>query len=744
MWRYLQNSSPSAKQRNLLPTFLSAVNPWARFLGALQRDNEEVVMFELRVEVPQRPVNDIRPAERLATLFEDSDEKPPEILALREDFPSVPHLNLSLRRLGPSLCLYDEPWAAIRLSWTAAGAVERLRNWLRLTAIGELHGDDQPLEPLILTGSEKVVLPPAVFETDEPNVHRLSVQAVSDVMGRTTFIATDRADTTNSALVVGVTVSCPPQQHGVISLPPVTLFELHSMLARTGFDLISELRMKFREWVDSDNTWLGTHTNARVLLIVRLPKMRNAGGPPVTTEVRAFLTGQDLGQVGADIGVWQMSGGKRGFLLEDDTSRTGQQTTLAILDAMPSLTREFAAQLNREVAPLSKRIVAIGVGALGSQVFLNCIRSGFGRWTLIDEDRLLPHNPARHVLPSTLVGHAKATGMLALEAALFVDDARSAAIVADILSPPANAWDIAAAMDVSDVILDMSASVAVARHLARDVTIGGRRASIFLNPRGDSVTALAEDKDRKVRLDALEMQFYRLLLREPKLSGYMADATGRIRPGLSCRDVTSTIPQDMVAILSGIAGRALKRLMMKDAAAMAVWTAVWTVEVLSLGVQFVEAAPQRTIIRRVGGWTVVTDEGLVQQVDACREASLPNETGGVLLGQYDMSRRIIYVFDMLPAPADSERWPTAYIRGSEGLLARVKEARKLSGDMADYVGEWHSHPKGISTSASPDDVNVLRWVSAQKARDGHPGLVMIVGDDRRVNMRVLDRPLRVA
>src|SRR5207247_1591468 len=165
------------------------------------------------------------------------------------------------------------------------------------------HGHDQPLEPLIAAGSEKVVLPPAVFEMDDPDAHRLGVRAVSDVTGRITLLASDSPQDTNSLLVVGVTLSCPPQQHGVISLPPVTLLELHLMLAEDAFDLISELRLKFREWVDSDNAWLAAHTNSRVLLIVRLPKTRNAGGPPETTEVRAFLTGQELGEVGADIGV---------------------------------------------------------------------------------------------------------------------------------------------------------------------------------------------------------------------------------------------------------------------------------------------------------------------------------------------------------------------------------------------------------------------------------------------------------
>ena len=39
---------------------------------------------------------------------------------------------------------------------------------------------------------------------------------------------------------------------------------------------------------------------------------------------------------------------------------------------------------------------------------MNLVRSGFGIWTLIDEDELMPHNLARHALPPWCVGMPKA------------------------------------------------------------------------------------------------------------------------------------------------------------------------------------------------------------------------------------------------------------------------------------------------------------------------------------------------
>ena len=47
----------------------------------------------------------------------------------------------------------------------------------------------------------------------------------------------------------------------------------------------------------------------------------------------------------------------------------------------------------------------MGAGALGSQVIITLARSGFGNWTIVDEDDLLPHNLARHALNGFYVGH---------------------------------------------------------------------------------------------------------------------------------------------------------------------------------------------------------------------------------------------------------------------------------------------------------------------------------------------------
>src|SRR5690606_3140531 len=69
----------------------------------------------------------------------------------------------------------------------------------------------------------------------------------------------------------------------------------------------------------------------------------------------------------------------------------------------------------------------------------------------------------------------------------------------------------------------------------------------------------------------------------------------------------------------------------------------------------------------VGGWTISVARRVFDAAYRQRVSHLPNETGGVLLGAFDTSRRRVYVVDHIPAPPDSVERPTAYIRGVAGL-----------------------------------------------------------------------------
>jgi hypothetical protein len=87
----------------------------------------ELVVFDVDVELGQRPVHAIRRRERIAATFDPDDTVAPEVQALRAVFPLVPHVNLRAEEFPRSLCLSERPWCELRLGWTAHWLVERTR-----------------------------------------------------------------------------------------------------------------------------------------------------------------------------------------------------------------------------------------------------------------------------------------------------------------------------------------------------------------------------------------------------------------------------------------------------------------------------------------------------------------------------------------------------------------------------------------------------------------------------------------
>jgi hypothetical protein len=249
----------------------------------------------------------------------------------------------------------------------------------------------------------------------------------------------------------------------------------------------------------------------------------------------------------------------------------------------------------------------------------------------------------------------------------------AAAVVADVLDPGLAARDVEKELKKADVIFDFSALIAVARHLSHDVDSAPRRISVFLNPSGSGLVVLAEDGERCTRLTSLEMQYYRFLTLEPALRDHLRGADGRIRYGLSCRDLSSTISEEHVALHAATASRALRRVLEQEGAAIAIWQA----DDEDITVKTFRPPPSPTMEMPRGDWTLCTDGYLMDKVRRLRSEKLPVETDGVLIGSFDMQRKIVYVVDSLPSPPDSQERRTNYIRGNAGLQEQVEEIKKL-------------------------------------------------------------------
>lgn len=689
--------------------------------------DEEIVVFDTDVELGQIVVNDIRPRERLAVRFSSSSRGLPAVYALRMDFPPVPHLLRTPKGDPRSLCLYDGDPYEVGLRWTPVKYIERIRYWLAETARGTLHGDDQPLEPLLQATRDNLIVPSDLLSRlGESGAELLILKAaVSNDSYRTIIVdyAKRHPEKRRNSRYVVLAMHGEAQTHGVVHGEPKNLAELDQFLRSAGMDMVGRLRTLigglYREKALADVR------ASRLIILVALPKARAAGGVWESVDFYAFLTQKTVLEVGERLGVLKLKSGAPCLLSTPDAAKTGSGVEITQANVMPALSREIAAAQNGTKHPSSTKIAQIGVGALGSQVFLNLVRAGYGEWILIDSDCLFPHNMARHALFGDSVGTEKAAAMARFANDMIDGPPIARSVVANVLGD-SKEKDAAArkAYQEADVLLDVSTSVAVARYLSRDVDAPGRRVSMYLNPRGTALVILGEDAHRHVRLDYLEMLYYRYLVHDSSFTDHLAPAAGSLRYGRSCRDVATSIPQDFVALFAAIGARALREATTSPTASISIWRADGN----DITIVRHRVSVQQMIEAKIGAWTVCTNQGLLDKVSADRIPRLPNETGGILIGSFDTDRRIAYVVDALSSPAGSIEGPTAYIRGSQGLRRCIEAIETTTGGGLTYVGEWHSHPPGEDAALSTKDIETLNGIKRIMARDGYPALVLIVAE----------------
>jgi Prokaryotic E2 family A/Prokaryotic homologs of the JAB domain/ThiF family len=681
-------------------------------------DGVEAVVCDLEIELAQRPVNAIVPLERVAMLFRPADDTYPDVVSLRADFPDVIHLNARPPGRPKSFCLYLEPFDELQLHWTPHLFVERVRAWLAKTADGSLHPEDQGLEPLVFLPFGTLVVPRDLLSAKEAPLQLYIVRAV-DAEKRSVWIAElGQSGDAPKREFVAACFDCPPQTHGVIRSAPEDLAQLNQFLMPTGFDIVAEIWALLAEWKKSK--LFREVESAKLFLILRLPKRRVEGGNVEIIDRLAFLCDCTLKDLDQRLETFEVTHDYKGMIAIPESVATRANIALLPFDVTEEFSLQRAAELNGIEAE-ARPFCLLGAGAVGGQILDTLLRSGFGTWTVVDLDRLLPHNLARHRLTGCFVGQRKAVAMTNLMNDIFRGEV-VVPLCVDVLRPGTDRDALNTATANAAAVCDCTASVPVARAIAAGEVKTRRAVSIFLNPSGNALVVLAEDNRRRSRLDWLEMQYYREVALNPHLLGHLRTAA-TTRYSNSCRDVTARVSQESITLFAGIGCRAFREAL-RDAAAQ---ICIWQLDSASQ-IRRIDVEPEPVIVTDIAAWSVCTDSQLLHSISTFRQLRLPNETGGVLLGSYDMQRRIIYVVAMLPSPPDSEEWPTSYKRGCTGLRAALAEVEERTLLNLEYVGEWHSHPEGAATDMSDIDKVAMTEIAGEMAKAGLPGLMWIASD----------------
>lgn len=103
------------------------------------------------------------------------------------------------------------------------------------------------------------------------------------------------------------------------------------------------------------------------------------------------------------------------------------------------------------------------------------------------------------------------------------------------------------------------------------------------------------------------------------------------------------------------------------------------------------------------------------------------ETGGILVGRYDLELRMANVSIATAPPPDSAGGHAWFKRGTTGLRHLLTTLWK-AGDY--YLGEWHFHPGGIPTPSRQDFEQMLAISCDPQYACPEPVLVIVGGQPR--------------
>lgn len=673
-------------------------------------------------DVPPKTPIGILYRERLALCVPSDAKKLIDVLALREDFPVLMHQNQGVPGAPPSLCLYFEPPAAVMRTWTPEAFLRRIQWWLEKSARGELHPADQPVEHLFFASKYELVLP--------WNLDRLRQNLDQQfVIAR----GQERPDKSFTCLLMPLTaairqvkttkhieLALPPIVHGSIERDPITLGQLADLLTRREVDFIGPLRTALRAGIGQ--TGVVASADGGLVILLHIPIRRTADAEPDRTTHRAFFVPVNALELGVACGAL-FTHEQRYYqdLMNEQPSTAWRDQEVLPMTVLQENDGD-AARRQSGIVDEGPTGLLVGAGSLGSALLNLWGRSGWGRWTVIDNDHIKPHNLSRHAAYAQHIGESKAVVAAELHAAVMRGATEINPIVADACDFGQD--PVAQALTAATLVVDASTTLEYPRAVSISDALP-RHFSAFITPNGNAAVLLAEDTRRSLRLRTLEAQYYRALIEKDWGKIHLAGHASTFWSGASCRDISLVLPYSSVMALASTLAEQVQVAALSENAQIRIWQRDPALG--SIAVHDVSVTEEQRL--ELDELKLYIDEGTLEQLRSLRQQAFPNETGGVLLGYYDFNIEAVVIVKGLPPPPDSKAGTNFFERGTEGLADAVNEASARTAGMVRYIGEWHSHPPGHSASPSRDDLIQLVHLALGMADDGLPAVQLIVSDE---------------
>ncbi len=335
-----------------------------------------------------------------------------------------------------------------------------------------------------------------------------------------------------------------------------------------------------------------------------------------------------------------------------------------------------------------KNIALVGCGSLGSKIGIHLARNGSGPFVCIDNDIFLPHNNSRHALTFTATQY-KSTLL-----------ASSISCISKINAIPITSSVLSADFSGSRLIIDSTASFKVRSFLMEKQGIPPVISSALYDY-GKCGILLLESKNRKCQLSDLWAHLYLYTLNNQWIREILFNQQkARVSVGQSCSSYTLVVSDAQISLFAASFSLQIQKnieMGLQENGEIILARSDGFSSLTSETIEVPNSIKIPSICKK--NWTIRISSVAANKMQEEALQNQSNETGGVLLGSVFMNAKIIVVTDILPPPPDSQKSPTLFVLGVEGLEKQIKSIERRTCGKVTYLGTWHSHPtRGISSN----------------------------------------------
>jgi len=352
---------------------------------------------------------------------------------------------------------------------------------------------------------------------------------------------------------------------------------------------------------------------------------------------------------------------------------------------------------NLSVTPASiynKRVVILGCGALGSKLALHLYRSGIDKLTLVDDDKLEPHNLCRHALLSTPFDKKRKKVDLMKDALnglfLCIPDQ------IEIVDKDAVAYLKEKDLKTIDVIVDATASSYVMHGIDTIKIPDSIRVVRACLSQGGDIGIINITTGSKRLLSDFYAEILRLSIKDDDISSWMnqekKNSLEDVRIGEGCHSYTMKVSDDTISSHAALMSNLIRHINEPNSGDGFMLSFANDTFPGSMGTTWYPAPDYCEIIcNNDREWRIRIHRRLLDSIRQNARAHGKKESGGYLFGQIDFKRRLIYVLSSF-IPEESKHDDTQLILSKKGFHQYDDRITSRSAGQIFYIGDWHSHP----------------------------------------------------